>query len=164
MGFELTLFNSSFIQKQAVNEILKCNDYTENYGLVLTNEQALALFETRKQSLSAFGRIEFGGGIIKKVIKEFCDSPYLSKYNYEQTLHELIELFYYYKNETLDLMSDDDLIKYMKTAFDGICQGSLELLAWRELDKLARNLRKGNAWDYSDDNSTEDEDDENGEY
>lgn len=145
---------------------MKCNDLTVKFGLVLTEAQALALVETRSFVLKKNGRIEFGGGVIDEIINEFCDSPYLSMHNYEETLHELLETFYYYKNETLDLMSDDDLIKYMKNAFDGICQGSLELLSGLELYKLARNLRYGYAPDYSDDaiELDGDEEDEDGEY
>ncbi len=36
----------------------------------------------------------------------------------------------------------------MKEAFDGVCQGSLELLADRELYWIARNLRYGYDVDY----------------
>lgn len=166
MGFELFSFSDALVEKQAVYEVMKCNDLTVKFGLVLTETQALALVETRSLALKGNGRIEFGGGVIDKIINEFCDSPYLSMHNYEETLHELLETFYYYKNETLDLMSDDDLIKYMKNAFDGICRGSLELLSGRELYKLARNLRYGYAPDYSDDaiKLDEDEGDEDGEY
>lgn len=166
MAFELSLFSGALVEKQAVNEVMKCNDLTVKFGLVLTETQALALVETRSFALKENSRIEFGGGVIDKIINEFCDSPYLSMHNYEETLHELLETFYYYKNETLDLMSDDDLVKYMKNAFDGICQGSLELLSGRELHKLARNLRYGYAPDYSDDviELDEDEEDEDGEY
>lgn len=160
MAFELSLFGGALVEKQAVNEVMKCNDLTVKFGLVLTEAQALALVETRSFALKENGRIEFGGGVIDKIINKFCDSPYLTTHNYEETLHELLETFYYYKNETLDLMSDDDLIQYMKNAFDGVCQGSLELLAGRELYKLARNLRYGYAPDYSDDTIKLDEDEE----
>jgi len=160
LSFDLIPFASGFIQKQAVDEVIKCNDFTVRFGLVLTPTQALELVETRSIALSDNGRIEFGGGVIDKIIKEFCDSPYISMHNYTQTIHELLEIFYYYKNETLDLMSDDDLIKHMKTAFDGICQGSLDLLSGRELDRLARNLRSGYRYDYSEDDFLEDEEDE----
>lgn len=166
MAFELCLFSDALVEKQAVNEVMKCNDLTVRFGLVLTEEQALALVETRSFALKENGRIEFGGGVIDKIINEFCDSPYLSMHNYEETIHELLEIFYYYKNETLDLVSDDDLVRYMKNAFDGVCQGSLELLSGRELYKLARNLRYGYAPDYSDDivELDEDEEDEYEEY
>ena len=157
MSFELIPFASGFVQKQAVGEIIKCNDYTVRFGLILTPAQALELAETRSIALSENGRIEFGGGVIDKIIIEFCDSPYISMHNYTQTIHELLELFYFYKNETLDLVSDDDLIRHMKTAFDGICQGSLDLLSGRELDRLARNLRCGYRYDYSEDEEDEDE-------
>lgn len=163
--FELINFSSTLMQKHAANEILKCNDFTSNYGLLLNSEQAAELVETRSYSLKKVERIEFGGGVIEKIIKEFCDSPYLSMYNYAETLHELIEMFYYFKNETLDLVSDDDLIKFMHKKFDGICQGSLELLFDRELEKMARNLRCGYDYDYSEDNGLdEDKEDEDGAY
>lgn len=160
MVFELSLFSGALVEKQAVNEVMKCNNLTLKFGLILTEAQALALVETRSFALKGNGRIEFGGGVIDKIINEFCDSPYLSMHNYEETLHELLETFYYYKNETLDLISDDDLIKYMKNAFNGICQGSLELLSGRELYKLAQNLRYGYAPDYADDAIQLDEDEE----
>ena len=166
MALGLSLFTGALVKKQAVNEIMKCNNRTVKFGLVLTEAQALALVETRSFALKENGRIEFGGGVIDKIINEFCDSPYLSMHNYEETLHELLEIFYYYKNETLDLIGDDDLIKYMKSAFDGICQGSLELLSGRELYMLARNLRYGYAADYSDDAAelAREEEDEFGGY
>jgi hypothetical protein len=143
MEFFPTLFNQNLIQKQAADEVINCNETTKQYGLALTRQQAAQLVETRKVSLGANGRMEFGGGVIGNIINEFCGSPYISMGNYEQTLHSLIEMFYYYKNETLDLISDGDLIKFMKESFDGACQGSLELLSGRELEKLAHDLRYG---------------------
>lgn len=163
MALEIMNVFSSLIQKQAVDEIEKCNDYTFRFGLSLSRQNVIELVETRTLSLKKFGRIEFGGGVIDKIIKEFCDSPYISMHNYVETLNELIEMFYYYKNETLDLISDDELIKFMKNSFDGKCQGSLELLAGRELDILAHNLRYGYAPDYSEDDEFEEEV-EDGEY
>lgn len=160
MGFELIPFASGLIQKQAVCEVVKCNEYTQRFGLILTQAQAIELVETRSFALKDNGRIEFGGGVIDKIIKEFCDSPYISMHNYTQTLHELIEIFYYYKNETMDLISDGDLIKFMKSSFDGLCQGSLDLLSGRELYRLAKNLRYGLPADYSEDSLSEYEGDE----
>lgn len=157
MSFELIPFASGLIQNQAVNEVLKCNNYTEHFGLVLTQQQALELVETRSISLQANGRIEFGGGVVDKIIKEFCDSPYISMHNYTHTLHELIEMFYYYKNETMDLISDYDLIKFMKSAFDSVCQGSLDILSGRELYHLAKRLRFGSSAVPSEDKFSEDE-------
>ncbi|MEL7565885.1 MAG: DUF6323 family protein [Dehalobacterium sp.] len=164
MAFELINI-ASLTQKQAVAEIEKCNEFTAQFGLTLSHPDAVELVETRTLALKSNGRIEFGGGVVEKMIREFCSSPYISKHNYTETLNELTEIFYYYKNETLDLISDDDLIRFMKNSFDGKCQGSLELLAGRELNNMARNLRYGNAPDYSEDklDLSSDEEDEYGE-
>ncbi len=160
MDFELIPFASGLIQEQAALEIMKCNDYTERFGLVLTQAQALELAETRASSLRDNGRVEFGGGVIDKLIREFCDSPYISMRNYAHILHELTEIFYYYKNETLDLISDDDLIRFMKMSFDGVCGGSLDLLASRELYRLAKNLRFGLLADFTKDTPSESEEED----
>jgi hypothetical protein len=164
MEFNLAELSSSIVQKQAINEIIKCNGFTAQYGLVLTYEQAAELVEARFESLSANGRIELGGGIIDKIIKEFCDSPYVTRYNYAETLQELLKLFYFYKNETLDLLSDDELIKFMKDSFNHSCSGSIELLAERELDKMANNVRYGYSPFYSEDTCDAHEEDENEQY
>jgi len=135
------LITTNIQNKLAVSDIIKCNEYTARFGLVLSQNEAQALVETRTEALNRNGRIEFGGGIIDKLIKEFCDSPFLNQSNYAETLHDLIETFYYFKNESLDGISDDELISLMKKYFDQNCRGSIELLQNRELEALARNIR-----------------------
>lgn len=163
MSFEIISISSSLSQKPAVAEIEKCNDFTAQYGLTLSHGDAVELVETQGIALKNNGRLEFGGGVIDKIIREFCDSPYISMNNYAETIRELTEMFYFYKNETLDLISDDELIKFMKSSFNGKCQGSLELLSGRELANMAHNLRYGHTIDHSEEPS-EDEGDEYGEY
>lgn len=63
--------------------------------------------------------------------------------NFVELLQELIDLFYASRNEIPDAVSDDELIEYMKRAFNGTCAGSIELLAGRELPTLYRRLRAG---------------------
>lgn len=157
MSFEIMGISSALIQKQSVAELEKCNDLTAQFGLRLSQCDAVDLVETRNLALKDNGRIEFGGGVIEKIIREFCNSPYLSMHNYTESLHDLTDMFYYYKNETLDLMSDDDLIKFMKQRFDGICQGSLELLSGRELANMARNIRFGYTAEYLEDLACDEE-------
>lgn len=139
----LELFGKQAMAKYAVRDILRCNNETEAYGLVLTQEQALELVETRGIALKDAGRLEFGEGVIGKLIRAFCDSPYLTPRNYAPTLHSLVELFYAYKNETLDQLSDDELIDLLRTWFDMPCQGSVEMLGGTVLAWFARELRNG---------------------
>ncbi|HEY5556119.1 DUF6323 family protein [Acetobacterium sp.] len=164
MSFDLMLFDGSLLEKQAVSEIMMINKRTEQFGLILTEPQALELVETRSYALKNTGRIEFSGGVLDKIIKYFCDSPYISHYNYQEVLHELVEIFYYYKNETLDQMSDDDLIQFMKKHFNGKSAGSLDLLKYRKLEKMARNLRNGYDPEYEEIDTQEAEEKSNAIY
>ena len=126
-----------------IANIKKCNEYTSQYGLKLSDNQISNLLERRKETLKETGRIEFREGIIDKLIKEFCDSPYINQENYAETLYELIETFYEYKNETMDLITDDELIQFMKKSFDGICQGDLEYLSGTVMYRMRENLLSG---------------------
>ena len=143
----IKLTDSSLLQKAAMEDTLKCNAFTQKFGLALTAEQAMQLAKTRAKSLESCGRIEFGGGIVEKLIWAFCDSPYVHPDSYAQTMQELVECFYFYKNDTLDLCSDDEMVSFMAKAFNGVCQGSVELLRDREMEKMAANLRYGRPMD-----------------
>ena len=134
-------------QIEIVN-IKRCNEITSKYGLVLSDNQISKIIERRKEILKGTGRVELREGIIDKLIKEFCDSPYINQENYAETLYELIEIFYEYKNETMDLITDDELINFMKKSFDGICQGDLEYLSGTVMYRMRENLLKGKPLDY----------------
>ena len=120
-----------------------CNALTAPYGLVLSQQQLLALTERRFQALKATGRVEFGEGIVQRLAYTFGDSPYISQHNYEETLAELQDIFYYFKNESMDTLADDELLEAMKSVFDGRAQGSLEYLTGTALEDLCRILRDG---------------------
>ena len=126
-----------------ITNIKKYNEFTNKYGLVLTDNQISNLLEKRKETLKDTGRAEFRGGIIEKIIKEFCDSPYINQENYERTLYELIDTFYEYKNKTMDLITDDELIKFMKKAFDEICKGDIEYLSGTIMYRMREKLING---------------------
>ena len=131
-----------------IANIKKCNEYTNKYGLILSDNQISNLLERRKETLKETGRIEFREGIIDKLIKVFCDSSYINQENYAETLYELIEIFYEYKNEIMDLITDDELIEFMKKSFDGICQGDLEYLSGTVMYRMRENLLSGKPIDY----------------
>ena len=146
MSFDLrlTLLSGGELTAAAqTREILACNDDTAAYGLQLTPRQAQALLETRSAALRKTGRVELGGTILRRMILTFCDSPYLTPENYEDTLHQLADAFYYFKSETQDRVGDEALLRYMKQSFDGPCHGSMELLTGTALPDMARRLRAG---------------------
>jgi hypothetical protein len=127
--------------KQTVLAIRNCNEFTARYGLQLSEPEIQLLVENRREVLEKNGRVEFGGGVIQKIIKEFFDSPYLLQDNYAQTLMELQECFYYFKKEALEKLSDDELIRLMKKYFDDVCQGSVEFLQSSILENYCRDIR-----------------------
>lgn len=121
---------------KTVRDLELCNRATAGYGLALTRRQMLALAERRVQALRDTDRVEFGEGVLKKLIFAFRDSPYLDQAHYEETLTELQDIFYFYKNESGERLSDDELIALMRGAYNGWCRGSLEALAGTELRRL----------------------------
>ena len=156
-------FSKDLMLQQTINDLVATNEKSQEYGLVLTQKDAIELIETRNFSLKSLDRIEVGSGVIEKIVTAFCDSTFILQSNYTEILHELIDTFYYMKNETLDLIGDDELIEIMKDIFENRCRGSLELLQGRELETLARNIRFGikdyKVIDEKDDKDPEEEED-----
>ena len=103
--------------ENAKQEIRRCNEFSARFGLILNEEEIAKLAQSRSDALKRSGRVEFGGGVLPKLIYAFCDSPYLEQENYAATLEELQEAFYYYKSEALDLYTDDELIEFMVSVF-----------------------------------------------
>lgn len=130
-----------------LQQIITCNEYTQKFGLQLSQKEALQLVEARKTSLKEQERVEFGSGILPELIYAFCDSPYIYQDNYVDTMEALQDIFYLYKNESMDELTDHELIAYMKEAFDGNCQGSLEHLEDTALEGFARKLRRDGFFD-----------------
>lgn len=83
--------------KQRTEIIKKCNDYSMQYGLLLSEEEIHELIKNHREVLQKSGRIEFGGGVLQKIIIEFMDSPYINQENYAGILMELQECFFILK-------------------------------------------------------------------
>lgn len=80
---------------------------------------------------------------MKKLLFEFCDSPYLEQEQLAETLAALQEIFYLYKNESLEELTDEELLSYMKEKFDGECRGDLELSIRNGTGRICKNSAKG---------------------
>ena len=145
MDKDTSLISFDMQMLTAANELCECNNLTARFGLTLSEAQIHSLVERRFNALMDTGRIEFGEGILKKLVYSFCDSPYLTQENYEETIIELQDSFYYFKNESMDRISDDELIEFMSAVFNGRAQGSLEYLSGTSLEELCRYARQG--WD-----------------
>lgn len=140
-NFELTLRENA---KLAItDELRSLNAVTGRYSLSLSEEQIAYIVQRRFEALEAAGRIEFGRGITKMLVEAFCDSPYIDQENYEETILDLLDSFYYFKNESEDRIPDDELIAIMRQKFDTVCGGSMDYLSGTTLEDLCRNTRYG---------------------
>lgn len=124
-------------------ELQRCNKLSARYGLTLSESEMRELTQCRAKALRDTGRVEFGGGILPKLIYAFCDSPYIQKEDYESTLAELQDAFYYFKGEAMERFTDDELIEYMQKVFNGAAEGSVDYLTGSSLEELCRMARDG---------------------
>lgn len=128
-------------EKNQMEVLKKANDYTGRFGLQLSDEDIGDIIASRRECLSRQQRVEFGNSILEKLIFAFCDSLFIDQENYAETIMRLQDIFYLYKNESMDELTDDELLDIMRNAFDGKCQGSLEYLEETYLEQFARDIR-----------------------
>ena len=124
-------------------KLLAANEYTQKYGLTLSQEDAQYLVQKRRQTLAETRRVEFGQGILPALIYEFCDSAYIEQSDYAETLARLQDIFFHFKNELLDQVSDEELLHFMKEQFETICEGDLDYLAGTCLSIFSQAVRAG---------------------
>ena len=55
-------------------KVMETNQNTERFGLALTQQDAQLILNERKNVLREQKRVEFGEGIVPKIIYEFYDS------------------------------------------------------------------------------------------
>lgn len=126
-----------------ITHVLETNQYTQKYGLSLSAEDAQLMAEERLCSLQRERRIEFGAGILPKIIYAFCDSSYLMQDNYRDSLLRLQDIFYLYKNEMMDEITDDELLEFMREQFETVCFGDFDYLEGTCMDIFAQAVRAG---------------------
>ena len=126
-----------------IHAIMQMNPYSEQYGLTITEEDAALLAAERVNSLKEQRRVEFGEGIMPRLIREFCDSQYVDQNNYLDILIRLQDIFYLFKNEMMDEITDDELLHFMREQFDTVCFGDLDYLSGTCLENFATAVRAG---------------------
>lgn len=124
-------------------EVQKTNQYTQQFGLALSDEDTQLLLAEKNAVLKEQRRVEFGQGILPQIIYAFCDSSFISQGDYVDTLIRLQEIFYLYKNEMQDEITDEELLNFMREQFEAVCYGDLNYLESTCLDIFAQAVRAG---------------------
>lgn len=130
-------------EQNQLGKLMEVNQKTERYGLSLREEDAKLILKERRQTLKDEKRIELGESITKKIIDEFCDSDFLYQDNYVSTIIKLQEIFFMYKNEMHDEITDEELLHFMKEQFENVCFGDLDYLEGTCLNIFAQAIRAG---------------------
>ena len=130
-------------QQNQLSKMMETNRLTQQYGLALTEQEAKLIVSERASALQKERRVEFGESITPKIIYEFCDSDFIDQNNYVETLIRLQEIFYLYKNEMQDEISDDELLHFMKEQFEQTCFGDLDYLEGTCLNIFSQAIRAG---------------------
>ncbi len=142
-------------RKSVHDELAACNEAGSRHGIVLTEEQMADLIRNRNEALKATGRVEFGPGITPLLIESFGDSPHIQNDTIERSLEELQDIFYHRKSDADETegISDEDLARALRIAFDETAQGSTALLEEVTIEALQRIVDRSTAGD--DDQATD---------
>lgn len=130
-------------RKDELQLLEEMNQKTRRFGLSLTLQEQQELAMCRDKSLKKYNRVEFGAGILDKLIFTFCDSQYVGPENYLACLKRLQDIFYEFRNESMDLMTDDEVLTFMKEQFETVCAGSLDYLEETCLPIFTAAVRAG---------------------
>ena len=123
--------------------IVATNEKAARFGLSLTEQEAGLIVSEGQNALREQRRVEFGEGIAPKIIYEFCNSAYLNPNNFTNSIIRLQEIFYLYKNEMEDEITDDELLHLMKEQFENLCFGDLDYLENTCLYNFAQAIQAG---------------------
>ena len=139
MGMDWLVFVKN---QEALTTVLETNRMTQQFGLTLSEQDAELILKEHRNTLREQKRVEFGPGITEKLIYEFCDSQYIPQDEYVDILIRLQEIFYIYKNETQDQLTDDELLRLMKDQFENVCFGDLDYLEGTCLYRITRSFQR----------------------
>lgn len=130
---------NSNLQITQENEILDLNEKSQVYGLTLNKEDVKEIINSRDNTLKSYGRIELDIGITKMIIENLYKSQYTDKDDYVYAINDLHEVFYYLKNETLDQISDIEIIEIIDEVYNN-CSGRIDIVQ-EKCEEFAKSYR-----------------------
>ncbi|MDP4093129.1 MAG: DUF6323 family protein [Bacillota bacterium] len=113
------------------------------HGLEITLKDAAEIIDARNRLLQTYGRIEIDLEVTKILLQKLFTSPFISREEITQATQEILDIFYFIKNETEDGIGDSDLIDRLLYMFNGDCHGSIELLK-STAEALTREIKEKN--------------------
>ncbi len=132
-----------------LNDLLLIDEQhlVEKYQNYLSKKELRELLAANQQYLNDYGRMEINQHSFDRILEEFCELPDFSK----DDLEELLELFYYLRNDLSENISDEQILDLMKRTYVDKCFGSMEILRAEMFELLDRTFFSMEKGDYSDD-------------
>ena len=128
--------NLEVIQEQ---ELLELNENSRPYGLTLNKEDIKQIINSRNNTLKSYGRIELDINVTKSIIENLYKSQYTDRDDYVELINDLQEVFYYLKNETLDQISDIEIIEIIDEIYNN-CSGRIDIVQ-EKCEEFAKSYR-----------------------
>ncbi len=132
-------FGISVLQEK--NAVLETNIKAADCGLQLTEKEAEMLVITGKDAITEQDRVEFGKSATVKIIEKFMHSTFITQADYADTIAALIDVFYEVKEESMDLLTDEEVIEEMYDCFENESGGVIEVLQNRDMEYLSKKIR-----------------------
>lgn len=132
---------NSNLQITQEHEILELNKKSQIYGLALKQEDTKEIIKSRNNTLKSYGRIELDINVTKRIIENLYTSQYTDKDDYVESINDLQEIFYYLKNETLDQISDIEIIEIIDEFYNKF-SGRIEIVQEKS-EEFAKQYRWG---------------------
>lgn len=133
--------NTLFIPLNSQSDPAAVAAAVEKHSIRISQNELSALENAHTRFLSAHGRVEFGKSALPTLAKAFASSPYFDEKNCTALLTELMDIFYYFRNECDGLISDEELISFMRREFDLSAAGDIGYLAGTAMERLCSRLK-----------------------
>lgn len=130
-------------QKKEEEGLLLCNEKSSLFGLKLSKQEITELVQCKAETLKKYQRVEFGKSILEELVFTFEDSVYIQQEEYLAILEKLQEIFYEFKNETEDLLTDTEILAFMREQFETVAHGDIDYLEGTCMENFARAVRTG---------------------
>ena len=118
MENKILRFTMRDLTEKSSKKLIKLNDESINYGLVLSENDVNNIMKHTNETLTKIGCIETSTSSLEKIIEIVYSSPYTDKENYVENINDMQEIFYYFKSEVLDLISDDEVIEILEKTYE----------------------------------------------
>ncbi len=148
MNFELNprMNAGELLNANLKSDLMNTNNRSMEYGLVLSESDAQMLVEAGNDALECQDRIEFGKSVTVKIIEKFMESSFIAQSEYADTIAALIDVFYQAKEESLDMLTDEEIINAMFDFFENESGGDIDILTSRDMQLMCQKIRDMIKW------------------